>query len=95
MQLERQASVSSHSISACVLKKRSFKNALRDATGGSCFFELVGNACVNATCGDLLFGRNKNVCIVLCCDRACGLSVGGMGGPDRQETEGLTMKLSG
>lgn len=60
-----------------------------------CFSEIVDNAWVNATCGDSLFGRNKNVCIVLCCDRACGLSVGGMGGPDRQETGGLTVKLSG
>lgn len=31
--------------------------------------------------------------LVLCCDCAYGLSAGGMGGPDKQETEGLTVKL--
>lgn len=29
---------------------------------------------------------------VLCCDRACGLSAGDMGGPDRQETGGISSK---
>ena len=56
---------------------------------------VKGSACLRCNMLRLALRDAIKMFLLLCCDCPCGLSAGGMGGPDRQETGGLSVKPGG